>query len=249
MCSAQSDRASSGADAPAFPSTQWSVVLAAGDGASPDAHDALAKLCQKYWYPLYCFVRRQGFRAEDAQDLTQGFFAFLLEKKALGSADPQRGRFRSFLLASLRHFLANERDRSRAAKRGGGRSPVSIDFGSAEDRYQDEPPDDLTPEREYERRWAAALLEQVFTRLRQEYEASGRSEQYEVLKICLWDIEATPSYAEVAARLATTEAAVKMAMHRLRTRYREALCLEIAQTVTSQGEVDDEIDRLFAAFD
>ena len=169
-------------EAERFVTTHWSVVISAGQRESPKAADALVTLCTAYWYPLYAFVRRQGYRTEDAQDLTQAFFAKLLEKNYLGEADQQRGRFRSFLLASLKHFLANQRDYARAQKRGGGRPVISLDFESAESRYRHEPPDTMTPERLFERRWALTLLDRVLSRLHDEYAAAGKLPLFELLK-------------------------------------------------------------------
>ncbi len=164
-----------------FASTHWSVVLAAGHPSSPDAHAALAKLCRIYWYPLYAYVRREGYNAPDAQDLTQEFFARLLEKNYLAQVEPQKGRFRSFLLAALRHFLADQRDRARAVKRGGGAEVFSLDAQEAEERYHLEPVDRMDAEKIYERRWAMTLLEQALTRLRDENVVAGKTELFERL--------------------------------------------------------------------
>ncbi|HOW73665.1 MAG TPA: sigma-70 family RNA polymerase sigma factor [Candidatus Paceibacterota bacterium] len=248
MGSSWPDGSSSSAAGRSFPSTHWSVVLAAGDSPAPDSQEALERLCRNYWYPLYCYVRRQGHRPDDAQDLTQEFFARFLEKKYLGLADPQRGRFRSFLLASLRHFLINEWDRATAARRGGGQWTVPVDAGPAEARFQAEPADNLAPERAYEQRWAVALLEQVVTRLEQEYAAAGKSAQFETLRRFLWGADASNSYAEIAARLDSTEDAVKSGVRRLRTRYRQILESEIAQTVATPEDLEDEVRWLFATF-
>jgi len=233
---------------PYFPSTHWSMVLTAG-GAGPGAEDALAQLCVKYWYPLYAYVRRRGYSAEDAEDLTQEFFARFLERKYLELADPQRGRFRSFLLTAIKRFLNDEWDRVRTAKRGGGCKFFSFNLQDAENRYRAEAANDLTPEKLYERRWATALLEQVFARLRQEYAAVGHLAQFDAYKACLWDMAQTPSYAQLAAELGVTEDSIKMAVHRLRSRYRHVLRSEIAQTITTEGDLDDEINRLFMAFE
>jgi RNA polymerase sigma-70 factor (ECF subfamily) len=229
-----------------FATTHWSLVLAAGRGSRPEAAASLATLCETYWYPLYYYVRRCGYRAEEAQDLTQEFFATLLEKGSLKVADPERGRFRSFLLASLNHFLANEWDRACARKRGGGRV-LSLDIAGAESRYALEPADDLTAERLFERRWATTLLDLVLARLREEFVREGQDRVFERLKGFLGGAVADASYGEVAADLGMTEAAVKMAVHRLRRRYRRLLRAEIAQTVALPEQVDDEIRRLFAA--
>jgi RNA polymerase sigma factor (sigma-70 family) len=231
-----------------FTPTHWSVVLAAaGRTDSAHARDALEKLCRNYWLPIYAFVRRQGHSPHDAQDLTQEFFARLLEHNYLAGADRAKGRFRSFLLASLKHFLANEWDRATAQKRGGGQVPISIDAATAESSFGLEPADVLTAEKIFERRWALALLEQVLRRLREEYTRDGKERQFEQLKPTLTEASRSVPYAEIAVRLATSEGAVKVAVHRLRQRYRELLRAEIADTVASAGEIEDEIRNLFAA--
>ena len=221
-----------------FSTTRWSLVLAAGHGSRPDAATALATLCETYWYPLYYYVRRRGYRAEEAQDLTQAFFAKLLEKGYLKVADPDRGRFRSFLLASLNHFLANEWDRAKAQKRGG--KVLSLDIEGAEGRYAREAADSLTAERLFERRWATTLLDLVLARLQEEFAREGRDGVFARLKDFLGG---------AAADLGMTEAAVKMAVHRLRRRYRHLLRAQIAQTVASPEEIEDEIRHLFAALE
>jgi RNA polymerase sigma-70 factor (ECF subfamily) len=231
-----------------FTPTHWSVVLAAADRAdSTHARDALEKLCRNYWLPIYVFVRRQGHSPHDAQDLTQGFFARLLEKNFLAGVQREKGRFRSFLLASLKHFLANEWDKAAAQKRGGGQVPISIDTELGESSFGLEPADTLTAEKIYERRWALALLEQVLRRLRDEYSRDGKEKQFEQLKPTLTEASRSVPYAEIATRLGTSEGAVKVAVHRLRQRYRELLRAEIADTVATPGDVDDEIRNLFAA--
>ena len=232
---------------PVFATTHWSLVLSAGDQPSPQAADALEKLCRAYWLPIYAFVRRQGRSPHDAQDLTQEFFARLLEKNYLAGADPAKGRFRSFLLASLKHFLANEWDKTKAQKRGGGQVMIPIDIKSAENSGGFEPADNLTAEKIFERRWALTLLEQVLRRLRAEYVRDGREKLFAQLKPTLTETSRTVGYAEIATRLGTTEGAVKVAVHRLRQRYREVLRAEIADTVASPEEVEDEIRNLFAA--
>jgi RNA polymerase sigma factor (sigma-70 family) len=232
---------------PAFVTTHWSLVVSAGRNDTPHARDALEKLCRAYWFPIYAFVRRQGHGPHDAQDLTQDFFARLLEKKYLADADPAKGRFRSFLLASLKHFLANEWDRTRAQKRGGGQILIPIDAAAAETACGIEPVDHLTAEKSFEQRWALTLLEQVLRRLRAEYVRDGKENLFEQLKPTLTKASRTVAYAEIATRLGTTEGAVKVAVHRLRQRYREVLRAEIADTVASPGEVEDEIRNLFAA--
>jgi RNA polymerase sigma-70 factor (ECF subfamily) len=232
---------------PAFVTTHWSLVVSAGRNDTPHARNALEKLCRAYWFPIYAFVRRQGHGPHDAQDLTQDFFARLLEKKQLAGADPAKGRFRSFLLASLKHFLANEWDKTQAQKRGGGQVLIPIDVAAAETSGGFEPADDVTAEKIYERRWALTLLDQVLRRLRDEYAHDGKENLFEQLKPTLTEASRSVRYAEIAARLGTTEGAVKVAVHRLRQHYREVLRAEIADTVASPGEVEDEIRNLFAA--
>ena len=229
---------------PQFTTTHWSVVLSAVDRASPDSEAALARLCQTYWYPLYAYVRRRGNSPEDAQDLTQSFFASLLEKKYLERADRERGRFRTFLLSSLENFLHNERDRASAQKRGGGHTLVSWDEQDAEGRYLNEPVDNTTPERIFEKRWAATLLEEVLKRLRQEFVANGKTEFFDQLKPHVWSETGATPYSELATRLNMTTVAIKVTVHRLRQRYRDLLRAEIAQTVASPEDIDDEIRHL-----
>jgi RNA polymerase sigma-70 factor (ECF subfamily) len=231
----------------AFVTTHWSVVLTAGRSDTTRARDALARLCQTYWHPLYAYVRRLGNSPHDAQDLTQEFFARLLEKNYLAAADESRGRFRSFLLAALKHFLANEWDKASAQKRGGGQIPIPIDIGTAETSCGFEPADHTTAEKIYERRWALTLLAQVLRRLREEHVRDDKEKLFEQLKCTLTEASRTVAYAEIARRLDTTEGAVKVAVHRLRQRYREVLRAEIADTVASPGEVEDELRNLFAA--
>jgi RNA polymerase sigma-70 factor (ECF subfamily) len=229
----------------AFPSTHWSVVLAAG-AASRGADDALEQVCRKYWRPLYAYVRRCGHRPEDAEDLTQEFLARFIEKRYLGLADPQRGHFRSFLLTALRHFLQDEWDRARTAKRGGGRSVISLDMSPG--RHWIEPADNLTPEKVYEQRWGEALLEAVLARLTEEYEATGKRQKFETLKRFLWGGDGSITYAQIAAQLAMTESGVKTAVRRLRLRYAQLLRHEVAQTVSSAEELEDELCWLRTTF-
>jgi RNA polymerase sigma-70 factor (ECF subfamily) len=230
-----------------FATTRWSLVAAAGQGQSPEAQQALASLCQIYWYPLYAYARRRLPSAHDAQDLTQSFFAELLEKGYLQAADPRRGKFRSFLLTAFKHFLSRQRERANAQKRGGGRLPLSLDFQAGERRYHLEPVDHATPETVYERRWALALLEQALARLRQETADAGKERLFESLKGALAGEGPHESYARIAEGLGLSEQAVKVAVHRLRRRYQELLRDEIAQTVASPEEIDDELRDLFAA--
>jgi RNA polymerase sigma factor (sigma-70 family) len=236
---------SSGIDHP-FAATRWSVVLVAGRRSSPDSRRALALLCEAYWYPLYAYVRRRVNDANDAHDLTQAFFAELLAKNYIGSAKAERGRFRAFLLTSLKHFLSKEWDKAKAKKRGGGKAPIPLDFESADSRYRIEPIATLTAEQIYDREWALALLERIVRRLEQESVEAGKLEQFQELKSFLIGEQAGPTYSEVALKLGTTEAALKMAVHRLRRRYRELLREEIAETVSDPEQVEDEIRNLFA---
>jgi RNA polymerase sigma-70 factor (ECF subfamily) len=219
-------------------------VLAAGHPSSPGAQDALEQLCRTYWYPLYAHVRHRGYSPEDAQDLTQEFFARLLAKQWLSTADRSRGRFRTFLLGAFSHFLANEWHRAHCQKRGGGRELVSWDQATAENRYLAEPADDLTPEKIYQKRWAATLLEQVLSRLRAEQVAAGKQAFFEAMESYLWGGRSALSHANQAAALGLSEGALKVAVHRLRRRYRELLRAEIAQTVDGPDEVDDELREL-----
>ncbi len=231
-----------------FGQTQWSVVLSAAGKKNPAlAEQALEKLCRVYWLPLYTFIRRQGESPQDAQDLTQEFFARLLEKDFLGSVDQTKGRFRSFLLASLKHFLSNQRDRARAQKRGGGQTPLSLDFCEAETSIGFQPADEQTPEKAFEKRWALALLEQSLARLRKEYSVRGKEELFDQLKTTLTEGRGSVAYAELSARLGMSEASVKMAVLRLRQRYREVLRAEIAETVAQESEVEDELREVFRA--
>ncbi len=231
----------------AFRSTIWADVQMAGRSESPAAQVALEKLCHTYWYPLYAYVRRQGYAAEQAQDLTQEFFYRVLQKQYFSAADPARGRFRAFLLASLKNFLAKEWQSSQAQKRGGGATIFSLDAASAEERYQHEPAVTQTPETIYEQRWAYALLEQVLVRLREEFAEADKTERFEELSAFLLE-DAADSQAEIGARLGLSESAVKSAVHRLRQRYGELLREEIAKTVSDPGEVEAEIRLLLAVF-
>ena len=228
-----------------FATTHWSVVLTAGRSDITCAGAALEKLCRAYWYPLYAYVRRRGHSPEDAKDLTQEFFMRLLKHNWIGRADRQKGRFRSFLLSAMNHFLADEWDKARAQKRGGGVMPLPIQFDTAETRYTHEPADNITPEQNYERRWAMALLEEVLRQLRSEYEQEGRMELFAALHSCLVGDRTSQPYAELAVKLGVSEGTVKSAVHRLRQRYRQLLREEIAQTVAEPGEVDEELRHLF----
>lgn len=228
-----------------FATTHWSIVLSAKGESSTQVKESLAKLCHAYWYPLYAYVRRQGHSAHDAQDLTQEFFVRLLGKDYLAAVDRSKGRFRSFLLAAMKHFLANEWDKAQAQKRGGGQVFVALDAASAETRYALEPVDNASPERIFERRWALTLLDQVLARLRGEFTAAGKKTLFESLKGALTGSRDSLPYAELGAKLGMSEGAVKVAVHRLRTRYRELLREEIASTVASDADVEDELRHLF----
>jgi RNA polymerase sigma factor (sigma-70 family) len=228
-----------------FATTHWSLVLrAAGQREDPQVDRALASLCQRYWLPLYVFARRRVADAHEAQDLTQAFFARLLEQNGLASASPERGRFRSFLLASMKNFLANEWDRARAKKRGGGRGHLSLDWEAGESQLGLEPSHNLTPERLFDRQWTLTLLEHVISRLRAEFVTAGKEEQFDLLKGALVGDRSQP-YLEIAGALQMTDTAARQAAHRLRKRYRELLQDEVAQTVAKPDDVDEEIRRLF----
>jgi len=224
----------------AFATTHWSVVIAA-QGRSPAADVALEKLCRTYWWPLYGFVRRNGYKPEEAQDLTQGFFALLLERRDLDAVRREKGRLRSYLLVSLKNFLAKARRRELTTKRGEGRALVPLHQLLERERADLEPADSLTPDRIFERRWALTLLDQVLTRLEREYESAGNSKLFDSLKEFLSDEPGHRSQAEIATELGMTENAVKQAFHRLRQRYRQILHDEIAQTVAVPGDVEDEL--------
>lgn len=228
-----------------FATTHWTVVLTARGSDTILARAALEQLCQTYWYPLYAYVRRRGHSPEDAQDLTQEFFARLLEYNWMERADPQRGRFRSFLLGVMNHFLADAWDKTRAQKRGGGIKPIPLEVTNAETRYQSEPPANLTAEKIYEKRWALTLLENVLVRLRQEYEAHGKGTLFAKLEGCLAKARAAVPYDELAAELHMSEGTLRMAVHRLRGRYRELPRSEIADTVLKEEEVEEELRYLF----
>ena len=229
-----------------FATTRWSVVLAAGQGGTTHSQAALGKLCQTYWYPLYAYVRRRGHSPEDAQDLTQEFFAQLLERQALAKADPNRGRFRSFLLGSLNHFLANEWQKARAQKRGSGRELLSLDWAAAEDRFDLEPADHAAPDRIFEKQWALTLLSEVLNRLEQEYRGAGKADWFLELKQTLMGVRESQPYVELANRLGVSESAVKVAVHRLRKRYRELVREEIAGTLAGPQDVEPEMRHLFS---
>jgi RNA polymerase sigma-70 factor (ECF subfamily) len=229
----------------AFTTTQWSVVLDA-QSESPSAQEALEKLCRTYWWPLYGFVRRQGYSPEEAQDLTQGFFAMLLERRDFDAVRQEKGRLRSYLLASLKNFLAKAHRRATTIKRGEGRPLVPLDELLARERADLEPTDALSADRIYERRWALTLLEQVLARLGEEYRVAGSTRLFEELKQLLADDPDRPSQAQIARELGIAENAVKQAFHRLRQRYRLLLREEIAQTVVAPDDVESELRHFIA---
>lgn len=243
MSSDEPKPANQGPHAGPFLLTHWSMIVRAGDSLSPERDKAMAQLCQSYWYPLYAFVRRKGHSHEDASDLTQAFFAQLIEKHYLRSVDPNLGKFRTFLLASITHFLANERDKSRAARRGGGRQILSLDAMEANQRYQMEPLDPETPETLYERRWAETLIAVVVERLAKETD----EKRFEVLKGFLLEDKGAVTYAEAAQQQGMTVAGVTSAIFRMRARFRALLFAEVANTVASPEEVEPELRHLLAA--
>jgi DNA-directed RNA polymerase specialized sigma24 family protein len=230
-----------------FATTRWTVVLAACDPAAPQAAVALEELCRTYWYPLYVYVRRQGYSHEDAQDFTQEFFARLLDKNYLEGITSDKGKFRAFLLVAVKRFLANEWDRANRQKRGGGVAPLSLDWQDADTRYQINPADHLSPDKLYDRAWAITALERVITRLRDEHIAEGKAELYEQLKSFLTVGNSDIPYAQAAIKLQLTEGAIRVAVHRLRRRYRELLREEIAQTLSDPAQADEEMQALFSA--
>lgn len=225
-----------------FPTTRWTLVIAAADPQRKESRSALVSLCEGYWYPLYAFVRKRGYSPDQAQDLIQEFFLRVLEGRYLHRGDPEKGRFRSFLLSSLKFFLADESDRDRAAKRGGGKV-LSFEFLSSEERYQREPAHDETPERIFERQWALSVLERVVNELREEFIQHGRQEHFDQLKQFLLGQSEAP-YATLAREMKTSEGALKVAIHRLRKRYRELFRQEIADIVADPGEAESELRYL-----
>ena len=228
-----------------FATTHWSMVLKAGQADTTHAREALAKLCQNYWYPLYAYVRRRGYSAHDAQDLTQAFFLCLLERQSLANADPNRGRFRSFMLGAMNHFLAAEWAKMQTQKRGQGRPPLSLDLAAAEQRFDLEPADNATPDKAFDRQWATALLNVVLDKLENEYRREDKIELFSVLKQALAGKRESQPYIQIARQLGMNEGAVRVAVHRLRRRYRELLKAEIAHTVGSPEEAKDELNHLF----
>jgi len=231
-----------------FATTHWTVVLNAGRREEPHAAHALEELCRIYWYPLYAYLRRQGNSKEDAEDLTQGFFAKFLQRNYLEHVNAQKGRFRAFLLASLKHFQTNEWDRANRLKRGGGTVPLSLDWQDADSRYQIEPAHNLSPDKLYDRAWALLLLERVIRRLENESILDDKAKLFERLKPFLMLGKGAIPYAEAARELGMSEATVRVAVHRLRRRYRELLRAEIAQTLSEPEQVEEEMKALFEAF-
>src|SRR5437868_7001847 len=232
----------------AFTTTHWSVVLEA-QGESPAAQEALEKLCRTYWRPIFAFLRRQGISPEEAEDITQGFFAELLERQSLSAVRKEKGRLRSFLLGGLKYFLANEGRRAMAIKRGKGQQLIPLDELHADDRIEIEPADPMTAEMIYERRWALTVLERVLSRLKDEHRAAGNATLFDALKQLLPDEPGSPSQAEIAARLGMTENAVRQAFYRFRQRYQALLREEIAHTVATPGDIEDELRHLIAVLE
>ena len=230
-----------------FETTRWSVVQAAGSDASTEARAALTTLCETYWTPLYWYARRQSHRPDDAQDLTQAFLTEFIEKYRVRAANPERGRFRSFLLASFKHFILNDAQARRAEKRGSGVPALSLEFDAAEGRYLLEPPDSRTPEVIFDRQWAMTVLDLGLRRLAREAAEEGRGLEFELLKPSLLGESTEGGYAAVSRALGISEGAVKVAVHRLRRRFREMVRQEIAQTVATEHEIDDEVQFLLAA--
>ncbi|HAO80018.1 MAG TPA: RNA polymerase subunit sigma-24 [Verrucomicrobia subdivision 3 bacterium] len=242
------DSPASSAPGDIFATTHWTVVLAAGQRHTPQSDGALEELCRTYWFPLYAYVRRRGHNKEDAEDLVQEFFARFLEKNYLAGLSAERGRFRAFLLASLKHFLANEWDKSQAQKRGGGAAHLSLDWQTADTKFQVAATAEPSPDRAFDREWALALLAKVIERLRAECAADGKAKLFEQLKIFLTADKGALSHADAAKKLGMDETAVRVAVHRLRKRYRQLLRDEISQTLADESQVDEEMRALFGAF-
>jgi len=231
-----------------FATTHWSVVLSAGHSETTRGRNALAALCETYWYPLYAYVRRQGHSPHDAEDLTQGFFARLLETESLAGVSPEKGKFRTFLLVALKRFLTNEWHHANSQKRGGGSFRVPLQGHTAETRYVAEPSEQLTAEKLYERRWALTLLDRVLSRLSDEFNAVGKKEQFEKLKPYLMAERESIPYAEAVVVLGMNEGSIKVAVYRLRRRFRQLFREEVAHTVARPEEIDEEIRHLLAVF-
>ena len=233
----------------AFPDTRWSLVVGVRQGAEDEtrAERALAELCELYWFPLYVFVRRRGYSPHDSEDVTQGFLARLIERGDFGSANQEKGRLRSYLLGALKNYLADRHKRDSAQKRGGGTQTISIDGGEAEQRYALEPRDEQTPEHMFERRWALTVLENILSRLNDEYSAKGKADQFAVLQPMLaWGAAEKTDYETAATALGTSENNVRVSLHRLRKRYGELMRVEIAETVAEESEIDSELQHLMS---
>jgi RNA polymerase sigma factor (sigma-70 family) len=236
----------SGTSGGQFRTTHWSTIQAASDKDGAAAEDALIVLCESYWYPLYTFLRRRGHDASEAGDLTQGFFARLLEKRDFATANPEKGRFRAFLLTALKNYVANDRERERAEKRGGNRNLLSFDVADAEDRYAIEPVDERTPEDAFARNWAVVTMGRAFERVRDDYERANRMELYQRLVLCMTDAQSA-THRELGKEVGMNESAFKVAVHRVRKRFRECLRREIAETLNDESEVEDELQALYDA--
>ncbi len=243
-----SESASTSSPRDVFATTHWTVVLAAGRRHTPQSDHALEELCRTYWFPLYAYVRRRGHTKEDAEDLVQAFFARFLAKNYLEGLSAERGRFRAFLLASLKHFLANEWDKSQRQKRGGGVTPLSLDWQTADTQFQIAATNEPSPDKVYDCEWALALLERVIVRLRAECVAGGKGEHFDQLKLFLTAGKGAVSHADAARSLGMDETAVRVAVHRLRKRYRQLLRDQIAQTLADPAQVEEEMRALFGAF-
>ena len=231
----------------AFRSTHWSLIFKAGDSLSPDSNGALEELCHRYWYPLYSFARRRGQNAHDAQDITQGFFAKLLEKGYVKAADPNKGRFRTFMLTAFKAYSANEWDKTQTQKRGGGVDHVSLDWDDAEERFQGEPASQVDPELAFDKRWALSLIDRVTEKLKAEYQRIGKQTRYETLRIFMLDDPDRGAYEAAASTLGLSESGVRTSVMRLRHRFSQMLRDEIADTVESEEAVQEELQHLLAA--
>lgn len=228
-----------------FTETRWSKVVLAGRGDTEQSQEALESLCARYWLPIYSFVRRRGSSPHDAEDLTQQFFARILEKKTLANADPSKGRFRNFLLGALVHFLSNENRKEQAQKRGGSQHPITLDLATGEERYLQEPDPNLTPEECYDRMWAGTLLESAFQRLQAEFAGAGQQSRFDYLKVFLGKHQTKKDYELAAKELGMTTKSVQGTVFRLRQRYRQLVRMEVAETVTLTEEIERECDQLF----
>jgi len=240
-------RNSAPSNRPRFATTHWSVVLAAGKSSSPNQKQALETLCEGYWFPLYAYLRQRGLDSHQAEDSTQAFFTHILDKHSLQTADPKYGKFRSFLLIRLKSFLSDERDRAQAKKRGGGRKILSLGFQNAEDQYALEPADQLSPEKLFEKSWALTVLERTMDRLEKEMAKKNKKKLFDHLKVYLTTEKDVIPYRNMAKELKMAEGSVRVAVHRLRRHYRKLLRGEIAQTVTDEDQIDEEMGHLFAA--